>query len=36
MEAPLCKICGERHWAREPHVSKTKVKPTAKAVKAKR
>jgi len=20
MEAPLCRICGQRHWAREPHI----------------
>lgn len=32
MDAPLCKICKTKHWARDPHAGMTKAKP----VKAKR
>ncbi len=31
--APMCRICGHRHWNREPHVftkSKSKTKPKGK------
>lgn len=27
MDAPICRVCGEKHWGREPHQFKKTIKP---------
>ena len=34
MDAPKCKLCGHRHWAREPHKNVTKTVTDAQGVTA--